>query len=818
MHDLRFAFRQLLKSPGFTVVALATLALGIGANAALFSIIDRLLYRPLPVPAPERLVILAGVGSKGGFYPEFNYPLFEDYARSQTVFENLSATSSIPVGVGAHGLPERRTAAVVSGNYFAMLHVDAALGRTFSPSEGRQIDDTPVVVLSHHLWQAQFAADPAVIGQTVGVNGHPFTIIGVAPREFNGTTRGETPDLYVPITLYGELTSDRPGGDHPLRSRYFTWHQIMGRLKDGITPEQATIAMQALTKQIHAATLANTPEMLALMPGAQGFIDQGIQGTGRPLRMLLAISGLVLLIACANLANLQLARASVRAREFAVRFALGASRARVLRGLLAESVLLSLLGGMLGILVAAWLTALFQRFQLPDQPFNLAVDINLRLLAFTVAVSIVTGVAFGLAPAWQASRTNPGLELKTGLGATERRGWRKAFRGSLVVIQVALSLVVLVSAGLFSRSLWKLQQVDAGFEPSSVVLMSLDLNLNSYNPVRAAAFYSELLARTRALPGIEAASLALNTPLSGRTPGMSVNRIDDYEPKPGEHLFADVNFVAEDYFRTLGIHLLSGREFTAADTATSPRVAIVDEAFAQLYHPGAPSVGWRIYNPVQNPKEGSQPIEVVGIVRSVRNRALTEQPKRMMFFPVSQQSWPTLTLAVRTGIGSSATIPMLRALVKTLDANLPVFDVRTFEQQRSGSLSFQRLTTTLLIGFGMLTLSLVALGLYGLLAYSVSQRTREMGLRLALGAQMRDVIRLVLRQGFALVAIGLLFGLGAAMASTTLLRSYLFQIEPLDLPVFATAPLIFLIIATLACWFPARRAARVDPMVALRAE
>ncbi|MEO6004935.1 MAG: ABC transporter permease [Opitutus sp.] len=818
MHDLRFAFRQLLKSPAFTAVALITLALGIGANAALFSIMDRLLYRPLPVPTPERLVILAAATPNGKTYTEFNYPLFEDYARSQTVLEAVCATGSVPVGIGPRGATERRHALVVSRNYFSMLHVDAALGRTFAENEGVQLDDAAVLVLSHHLWEIQFGADPRIVGQSVVVNGRPFTVVGIAPREFTGTNRGEVIDVYVPMTMYGQLTTDRPGGEHPLKSRYFTWHQILGRLKDGVTQQQAETALQVLTQQIRQATPANTPEKIALLPGAQGYVENGVAGAGQPLRLLLGISGLVLLIACANLANLQLARASSRAREFAVRIALGASRARVLRGLLAESVLLSILGGGLGLLVAAWLTALLQRFQLPNQPFDLGGDTNLRLLAFTCSVSVATGIIFGLAPAWQASRTNPGSELKAGGGVTEGRGWRRVFRNALVVVQVALSLIVLVSAGLFARSLRKLQQVDPGFEPSRVVLMSLDLNLNSYPKARASAFYAQLLERTRALPGIEAATLAMSTPLSGRRPGMSVDRIDDYEPKPNEHMFADVNFVASDYFRTLRIPLLAGREFNASDMAGSPRVAIVDETFAQLYHPGPPSVGWKIFNPAEQPGGGVVGIEVVGIARGVRSRSLTESPKRMMFFPTTQQSWPSLTLAVRTGIGPAATIPMLRALISSLDPNLPVFEVRTLDEQRSSSLAFPRLTSMLLAGFSFLTLSLVALGLYGVLAYSVSQRTREIGVRLALGAQMRDIARLVLRHGFYLVLFGLLAGLGGALATATLLRGYLYGISSVDPLVFVIAPVVFVVVAVLACWLPARRATKVDPINALRAE
>ncbi|HEV8247052.1 MAG TPA: FtsX-like permease family protein, partial [Polyangiaceae bacterium] len=540
----------------------------------------------------------------------------------------------------------------------------------------------------------------------------------------------------------------------------------------------------------------------------------------RPLYLLRAIAALVLLIACANLANLQLTRASGRAREFAVRIALGASRARVWRGLLVESVMLSLLGGVLGVLVAAWLTSLLQRFQLPNQAFELAGDFNLRLLAFACVVSLATGIVFGLAPAWQASRTQPITELKTGAGITEPRGWRVRIRGSLIVLQVALSLMVLVSAGLFTRSLRKLQSVDPGFEPSRVVLMSLDLGLNNYGAPQAAAFFDRLLERTRTLPGVEAASLSWGTPLSGRTPGMGVNRVEGYEPKQAnEHPSADVNFISSDYFRTLGIAVVQGREFAATDTVTSPRVAIVDEAFVQRYRPGETGVGWRIFTyGARGPNGPMVPVEVVGIVRSVHTRSLAESPRRTMFFPVAQEPQLNLTLAVRTGLEPPATIAFLRALVKSQDASVPVFQVHTLEQQRSSSLALPRLAATLLSGFGVLTLLLVTLGIYGVLAYSVSRRTREIGVRLALGAQIADIFRLVMHQGFVLVAIGLGLGLGGALASTRLLRSQLYGVEPLDPLTFGSATLLFLLVAFLACYLPARRATRVNPMTTLRAE
>ena len=826
LSDLRHAFRQLVKSPGFTAIALLTLALGIGANSALFSIMDRLLYRPLPVPAPEQLAILAIPEPNGNYGQEFNYPLFLDYQRNTTAFENLCATSMESVGLGSAAGTERRQALVVSGNYFSMLHVDAALGRTFAPDEGVVIDDAPVVVISYPLWLTQFGADPQAIGRSILIDSHPFTVIGVAPREFTGTSRGQKPDLYIPFTMYGQLTDQRPGGEHPLNSRYFTWLHILGRLKEGVTHQQAETEMQTLTRHLHETTPDNTPEKLSVLPGAQGDV-QSVSEARKPLFILLAISALVLLVACANLANLQLARASGRSREFAVRIALGASRTRLLRTLLAESVLLSLLGGVLGILVAMWLTTFLQNIPLPNQGFTLkganegfvfSGELSPRLLGFTSVVAIVTGVLFGLAPAWQASRTQPVSELKNGSGATEARGWRRTFRSSLVVIQVAVSLVVMICTGLFARNLRQLQHIDPGFEPSRVLLMSFDLGLNSASPAKTAAFYGELLERTRALPGMEAASLSLLTPLDGKSPGWSVNQIEDFLPEKDEHPWSHVNFVSSDYFKVLSIRMIAGRDFNVTDTATSQRVVIVDESFAQAYRGGKLGVGWHISLP--NPRnEGKLDlVEVVGIVRSIRGRSLGEAPERIMYCPNTQQPWQAMTLAVRTGLESGSVTKAIRELVKSLDANIPVFQVRTIEQQFSSSLGYQRVTTALLNGFSVLALLLVALGLYGVLAYSVSLRTREIGVRLALGAQIPDVLRSVLQQGLRLVGFGFVLGLFGAFAGTRLIRSQLYGIDPLDPLVFGAVTVLFAIVALLACWLPARRATKVDPMIALRAE
>lgn len=815
MHPLKLAARQLLKSPGFTLVAVLTLALGIGANTALFSVMDRLLVRPLPVPDPDRLA-LVGQGRPDG-HPDwfFNYPLFLDYQRGNTVFSHLAAVAEMDVGLGTGGSTERQRALLVSGNYFTLLGVNAALGRTFAAEEGAEPDGAPVAVLGHGLWQRGFGADPQVIGRPVTVNGRTFTVIGVAPREFAGTSRGTVPDLYLPIPLFGVLNGPLQNGEHPLRSRFFLWHLVIGRLREGVTHGQAQASLQALTERFHENRPPNTPDAIAVRPGAQGFTHD-LRETRLPMNLLLGTAALVLLIACANLANLQLARATGRSREVAIRLALGAGRGRVVRELLTESLLLALGGGALGLVVAVGLTGVLERFRPAQGQLDLVAGLDVRVLLFALAASVITGILFGLAPALRASRPQLVPELKGGAGGTESRTGRWSLRGLLVVAQIALSLLVLVCAGLCIRSLAKLQHLHPGFEPSRAVLMSLDLGLNNYARPQAAEFFDRLLERARTLPGVEAASLGLTTPLSGNAPGMSLERVEGYEPaQPREHPVGDFNVVAPDFFRALGVPLLRGRDFHATDRAGAPPVIIVNEAFARRYWPGQEAVGRRVW---QHGPDGPIETQVVGVVGSTHSRRLTDAPRPAFYFPLAQKSELAMTLVVRTGLEPAGTLAQLRGLVKALDPQVPAFGIRTLAQQRDGSLALQRMAATLLGGFGALALLLAALGIYGVLAYSVSRRTREIGVRMALGAEVSDVLALVLRQGAMLAVAGMILGLAGAAGATRLMRGFLHEVQPLDPPTFGIVVVLLGAVALLACWLPARRASRVDPMEALRSE
>jgi predicted permease len=810
--DLRFAGRTLRKNPGFTLVAVVTLALGIGANTAIFSRVDQLLVRDLPVRNPDRLVLLGQPRSGRPDFGAFSYLSFRDYQRAGAALADFSALGEIPVGLGTSEATERQRALLVSGNYFSMLGVQPALGRTFAANEGAEMDDAFVVVLSHGLWVRRFGADPQVLGQTIALNGRPFTIIGVTPREFAGTTRGQSPDLYAPLTAYGQLTPDRPGGRNPLSERNHIWLSIIGRLREGVAPGQAQAAVQGVfeeTRRVNSRGNASSviPQML-LTPGAQGF-PGNVQEVGQPLRLLFATAGLILLIACANLANLQLARASNRAREFAVRLAVGAGRSRLIRQLLTESLLLALLGGGLGLVVAYWLTGALRSW-LPVADSGL----DARVLGFALVISVVTGLLFGLVPALRASRPDLVPELKGSRSVAGGRS-RWTLRGALVVLQVALSLLVLVSAGLCVRSLKKLQDIDPGFSTSPVLLLSFDLGLNNATTAQANEFYARLLERSRVLPGVESAGLVQGTPLSGRMSGTSIARIEGYAVAPNERLSADMNLVSPDYFRTIGLPLVRGRDFTASDSMTGLKTVVVNDAFAQRYWPGQDPLGRKIYFPGPN---GGSFADVVGVIQVTRGRSLTEAPRPTLYFPVAQQSARDLTLAVRIAIDPAAVTAALRREVKGIDATVPIVRVRTLEQQKADSLMLQRLAATLLSGFGALALLLAALGIYGVLAYSVSARTQEIGVRIALGATVRDVLRLILGQGLGLVGAGVILGLAGAFAATRLLRGLLHDVTPQDPLTFAAAVGVMGLVAVVACYLPARRATRISPLTALRSE
>jgi predicted permease len=815
---MRYGVRMLGKNPGFTMIAVLALALGIGANTAIFSLVDETLVRPLPVPHPEQLVMLS-MANQRGFTTGFAYPDYVDYRDRNEVFSGLIGYSQAALSLNANGQSERIDGMIVTGNYFSMLGVDTARGRGFSPEEDRTPDTHPVVVVSYGCWQRRFGADPKLIDQTISLNGYPFTVIGIAPAEFTGTVRGYAPEVYVPIMM---LSQAQPAWENnPLTSRGFWWLRLMGRLQPGVTPQQAEAAMTALYEETHDSTQVGgmmAEARPALKDGRQGDTEM-LNDLSFPLKLLMAIVGLVLLIACANVANLLLGRAAARQKEIAVRLAVGASRWRLIRQLLTESLLLSIIGGAGGLMLALWLTDLMATYAPPNDSTNLALNakLDLRVLGFTLLLSLLTSLIFGLAPALSASKPDLVPMLKNESGASGAGARRFSLKNFLVITQVALSLVVLISAGLCLKSLRNLNAIDTGFDTAKVFVMSVDLGSGGYDEARGRTFYSQLTERVAALPAVESVSLASIVPLGGGGMIRFIERLEGYQAQPDEKLTMGFNIVGENYFNTMGVQLLAGRDFSPQDNATAPKVAIINEAMAQKYWPDSNPIGKHM-DLGRGRKTAAQSMEIIGVARNSKYGNLTEAAEPAFYEPLQQWYTSNMALHVRTAGEAKTLIAMVRHEVQALDANLPVFNVNTLAEQKSRALYSERMVATLLTAFGLLALGLAALGIYGVMAYSVSRRIREIGIRMALGAQVGDVLSLILRQGMALILIGVALGLAGAFAATRLLTSFLYGVSATDAATFALIALLLTAVAGLACYIPARRATKVDPMIALRYE
>ncbi|MCA1817263.1 MAG: ABC transporter permease [Acidobacteria bacterium] len=836
--DLRYGARTMIQTPGFTLVAVVSLALGIGANTSIFSFVNAVLLKLPAVSDPARLVYVFS-GNRSTPYNVASYPDYVDLRDRNRSFAGLAAFSPIGVSMTEAGEPDSVSGLIVAGNYFDLLGVRAERGRTFQPEEDKIGAAAPVVVISHALWRSRFGGDESVVGRKLLLNGQPFTVIGVAPAGFDGAQVGRTNDIYVPMAMQAVVRPPRGGysgemNPDLLSKRGPRWLDMVGRLKPGVTPAQAQVEMSALAAQLAAAYPdTNKDVTAAVTPMSQG--DPGERGRLVSVAtLLLAVVGLVLLIACANVANLLLARAAGRRKEISIRLALGASRARLVRQLLTESVLLSVAGGALGLLIAFWLADALKMYSPPANLFDVAFDFSLdrSVLAFTLVLSVLTGVVFGIAPALASSRPDLVAALKdeTVLVAGQGSAFARRFslRNLLVVAQVALSLVLLVGAGLFLRSLRSAQRIDLGFEPEDVMTMPLQINLLRYTKAQGQDFYRRVLERVEAIPGVESATMTRTPPLSGASRQSSVivegqqqspDRVSSSETTGGGAVEVSENTtlsspVARRYFETLKIPLLRGRDFGEADREGAPGVAVVNETFVARYLGGQDPVGRRI----SLSGEKGPWLEIVGLVRDGKYVTVGEEPAPFVYQPLAQRHETGMTLLVRTSGDPARFVSQVRERVHSVEPNLPLNASRTMTELLAMSLFPARMGAILLGCFGLLALLLASVGLYGVMSYSVSRRTREIGIRMALGAESGSVLRLVLREGMTLVAVGVAVGLVAALAATRLLAGFLYGVSTTDPAAFAAVAALLALVALVASLIPARRAARIDPMVALRYE
>ena len=827
LRDLRFALRTLARAPGFTAIAVVSLALGIGANSAVFTLFDQVLLRLLPVRDPETLVMVASRGSHTGNNRGSNvisYPMFEDYRERNQVFSGMLCRFGTEVNLGWDDAAERTSAELVSGEYFELLGVGPALGRVFTAQDETAPGANPVIVLDHELWRHRFAADPAVVGRAVRVNGHPMTVVGVAAPGFGGVSLGFRPSLYIPVTMKAIAT---PSWDH-LEDRRSRWVQVYGRLAPGVVREQAEASIGAIYKQIiqdevkeeffSDVSAYNTEQFLAsnavVLPGGQGYSNVR-RALEVPLRILGALVGLVLLIACANVSNLLVARAAAREREISIRLGLGASRGRIVRQLLVESFLLAALGAALGLVVSYWTTRALLLLA-PDDQVRLAISsaIDARVLGFNLAVAALAAILFGLLPALQVSRPDLVGALKEQAGSIA--GGRARLRRTLVVVQVALSLVLLMGSGLFLRSLRHLRALDPGFEPTNLVRFKIDPMLSGYDVEGAKTFYGELQERLAALPGVVSAGLAVVAIMEGDEWDSTV-RVEGYRSQDGEDMNPHFNSVSPRYFETLGMRLVAGRDFDEGIGTPARKAVIVNETFARRYFGDRSPLGYHLG--WDSPPDAPPDLEIVGVVADARYEGLGNEIPRQMFVAYRQNDWAAeMTVYVRTALPVEQTFAAVRDEVRRLDPRIPLYEMNTMEDQLDRSLAIQKLVAFLSSAFGALATVLALVGLYGVTAYGVARRSREIGIRMALGAASSTVVRGVLVELLALCAVGVAIALPATWFLTRLVESQLHGVEPRDPVSFALAIGALLLVAVAAGALPARRASRVDPAEVLRYE
>jgi len=806
--NLQYSLRTLRKRPGFTLTVVITLALGIGANATIFTWIKAVLLEPLPgIEQPERLVEVWGA-TRNNSALSLSYLDYLDYRDRNVVFSGLAAHQVQPLNLGRGGKPERVWGAVVSGNYFNVLGVKGLIGRTFLPEEDRTPNSHPVAVIGYGLWQRDFGADPKVIGRTITLNEHDFTIIGVTPKEFGSPFAGIALDAWTPVMMKDYVALPH----FSLTDRGSRWLMVMGRLKPGVTVVQAQANIAAIARQLERTYRQTNDQMGAavyLLSQSPFSLKRSMQSA---LAVLMAAVAIVLLIACANIANLLLARAASRRKEIAVRLALGSTRWRMLGQMLTESFVLASCGAAVGLTLAFWTARSLPAF-LP--PYGIQVSFDTRpdvvVLAFTLGLTVITTVLFGLAPALQASKPDLVAALKDNAAALGQGQRKFPLQHALVISQMALSTVALISAGLFVRSLREAYEADPGFDPHRVLLASFDPFLSGHDDNHGREFYRRLIERVRTLPGVQSVTLARRLPLTLSGIAFANVVIDGYTPAKDEDMHLNYETVGPDYFRTMRIPLVQGRDFDERDNEHARGVVIINETMARRYWTGGDALGRRI-------KLDKSWLQIVGIAKDVKNRTLNEALQPFLYVPFLQDYRSNMILVARTVIEPKTMFHAVRAETAALDPKIPMFDAKTFEEHIGLSLFLQRMAATILSIFGLLALSLTAVGVYGVMAYAVSQRTRELGIRISIGASRSDVLKLILGQGLTLSVVGLIGGLVTALVVTRFSAHLLYGVSSADPVTFTVIALLLLGVAVVSGYFPARRATRIDPVVALRME
>ena len=832
--DLRYGFRGLLKRKGFAVIAVLTLALGIGANTAIFTLVNAVLLKTLPVQNPQELVLFSDMTGEGtsiedtprvGKWSRFSYASYKYFRDHNDAFQDIAALRS---GVSSLSVRQpdaqanaaaRSSGHLVSGNYFSLLGVRAMRGRVLTPEDDKPGAE-PAAVISHRYWQNELNSDASIVGKRFVINGTTFTIVGVMPKEFFGERVRRPPDFWLPLSLHPQVELR----DSFLENDQAYFLMVMGRLKPGVTIEQAQVSVNLKLRQF-LTDAAGSQLTEQRQRGIQNTNVELVEGSGgisglrvlysKPLHMLMAIVGMVLLIACANVGSLLLSRAASRKAEISLRMALGATRWRIVRQLLTESMLLAIIGGVCGVLLAQWGVTVVVSLVASEAPLDTRPDVG--ILAFTAGVSIVAGLLFGLVPAVQASRTDLSSAMKE-KSRTARGFWRVSLSAALVVMQVGLSLVLLTGAGLFVRSLAKLQQYDVGFERANMLLVSIDPRLGGYKPTELSSLYQQILDRVSMVPNVQSVSMATYSPLSGHQRSSSIVVPGLTLPSGDDPVVEDM-LVGPKYAETLGVPLLRGRDIEIRDTATGPRVAVVNETFVERYLKDQNPIG-RTFTFDDETDQGAA-LEIVGVIGDVKSQDTREPIVPAVYRPILQiqhQSAYRVNIQVRTTGDPTAVTAAVRQMINQVDDKLPIFEVTTMDEQISERLNQDRLIAQLVSFFGALALILACIGLYGVMAQAVARRTNEIGIRMALGAKGGNITWMVLRETLMMVVAGLVLGVPAALLSARLIASQLFGLSPTDPLTLAGAAMILTVVALLAGYIPARRASRVDPLTALRYE